>query len=322
MNEHSIVVVDPLPLFKETIERVPELRDLSITYFDDSAKDANETVSRCSNADIVITDVVTNFRSDVLSQLSQLTTLITSSIGTNHIDLEYCSSHDIDVINFPGFCAPAVAEAAFGYMLSHLRCLTDAQQNFATNHFDTQQFFGTELRNKTLGVVGAGDIGRHLLHIGQGFGMNLLCTTAHPSAERASQLKIKSFVSKGELLSNSDFVVLAIPVTRETENYISQEELSLMKSSSFLVNVSRYQLIDTEAIARSILNNEIAGFITDVPGPEPFFIDDQNSQIQALFRHAHTFVVPHIAGNTQEANDDLYERMIDVLKGVVTTKDN
>ncbi len=318
MNSISIVSVDPLTHFAEAVAQEPLLQDADIEFSSKSPVDENETIERCKNATIVVTNVTTLFNEKVLSSLPQLRTLITASIGTNHIDLEYCEQHNVTVINFPGFCASAVAEASFGYMLSLIRMISAAENNIAANKFDTQSFWGTELRGKTLGVIGAGDIGKYLMEIGRGFGMNVLCHTAHPSRERAQTLGLEKFTTKEGLLQQSDFVVLAIPVTDETVNYISTEEIALMKNDAYLVNVARHQLVNLDAIAQAINEKTIGGFATDVPGPEPFYLRDQTVDVQRAYSSSRVLVVPHIAANTLESDENLYNRMIVELKSLIS----
>lgn len=313
MNSSEIVVVDPLANFAEIISAVPELSDVAFNLQKKSASSSQELIEICKNYEIIVTDVVSVFDEKVLSNLPKLKTLITASIGTNHIDLEFCRANKIEVVNFPGFCAPAVAEVAFGYMLSLIRNFKPAQDNLLSGKFDTQSFYGSELRNKTLGIIGAGDIAKSCIPIAKGFGMKILCHTAHPSDDRAKALGIEEFSTKDEVLGESDFVLLAIPATPETENYISKNELSQMKASSYLINVSRYQIVDAEAVAEAINEKTIAGYATDVPGPEPYSLNDQPEQIQKALRSPNVLVVPHIAGSTKEADEDLYSRMVNEL---------
>ena len=319
MNSPAIVVVDPLTHFSEAIAADPELTQFDIIFSDASPTNSDETISRCAHADIVITNVITNFKEPELSQLPRLRTLVTASIGTNHIDLDYCRQHGIEVVRFPGFCAPAVAEMAFGLMLSLIRTLPEAQVHVLENHFDTQAIWGTELRGKVLGVVGAGDIGKRLIRIGKGFEMHVKCHTAHPSQERAQELGIVGFSSKEEVFCDSDFIILAIPATAETENFVSDDEIGMMKKSSYLINVARYQLVDLDAVARALNENLIAGFATDVPGAEPFLIKDAPEQVQIALTKPNVLVVPHIGGNTYEADEDLYSRMVAELKRLIAT---
>ncbi len=317
MNSPAIVVIDPLTHFSEAIAADPELSVLDIIFSDVSPAHTDETISRCAHADIVITNVITNFKEPELSQLPRLRTLVTASIGTNHIDLDYCTQHGIEVVRFPGFCAPAVAEMAFGLMLSLIRTLSDAQKHVLGNQFDTQAFWGTELRGKVLGVVGAGDIGKRLIQIGKGFDMDVRCHTAHPSPERSLELGIATFSSKEEIFRDCEFIVLAIPATAETEHFVSVDEIELMKKSSYLINVARHQLVDLDAVADAINENRIAGFATDVPGAEPFLIKDAPEQVQSALTKPNVLVVPHIGGNTYEADEDLYSRMVAELKRLV-----
>ncbi len=151
--------------------------------------------------------------------------------------------------------------------------------------------------SKTIGVLGTGDIGKRVIQIAHGFGMNVLSVTAHPSPERAKALGVK-FVDLDTLLSESDIVTLHVPLTPETEHMISSRELAKMKPTAILINTARGKIVDENALIDALKKKEIAGAGLDVFEKEPLPLDSP------LLKMDNVLLTPHVAFLSEEALDE------------------
>jgi len=313
----KIIFTDKPVVLEKYVSRIKQMRNADITVYQDYAKDSVELIERGKGAQIVITDAILPYSKEVLSSWPTLEIIITTSVGTDHIDLVYCKKMGIKVINFPGFNARSVAEMAFANLITLLRRIPLAQQHVKSGGWKYEPFEGEELAGKNFGIIGAGNIGQELIKIGQGMGMDIFCNTNHPSPSRAKKLKIGKFYSFDEVLQKADFIALAVPATAETENLIDAKALKKMKNSAYLINVSRYKVVDALALAKALYRKEIAGAALDVIGPEPYNLKDDNLLIQEMVNLPNVILTPHIAWNTKEASERLGERLVEKMIEVI-----
>jgi phosphoglycerate dehydrogenase-like enzyme len=304
-------------IIPQLISQVRTLPNTEVAAYDDYPTDTDQLYLRGKDAKIIVVDIVTQYQQDILSRWDKLETIVTTSVGINHIDTHYCQNHGIQVINFPGFNSRAVAEMAFANLISLLRKVPQADAHTRAGGWDYSIFQGEELKGKILGVIGAGNIGTQLIQIGQGLGMQILCNTKHPNPTRAAKLNIDEFVDFDRLISKADFIILAIPATKETEKIINKTVLKKMKPSAYLINPARPQLIDTLALARAIYTKEIAGAALDVIGQEPFDLRKSDLRIQEMVNSHNVILTPHIAWNTKEALKRLRNRAFEAIKNSV-----
>jgi phosphoglycerate dehydrogenase-like enzyme len=309
----KIVVPDP-PFFSPKLLRaLCHRKGIEFVVYDSLALDAAQLQVRIKDADIIVVDVLSRYNAQSLAECKKLKHLISASIGLNHVDLAYCEQRGIAVHNFAGYNARAVAEMAFANLISLLRHVPRAAQSVRSNLWLTDYFEGEELEGKTLGVIGAGSIGTELVRIGKGFGMRALCYTRHSSDERATQLGIKQFSQLPELLRESDFVVLAIPGSPETDGIINEAALKLMKPTSYLINEGRYSLVDAHALARALYRQKLAGAALDFVGAEPYELYGDDPEIQEMVNRPNVIVTPHIGFNTKEAMQRLSTEVRDLV---------
>lgn len=317
MDKIRIVLPDP-PFFDT--KQLEELRskNVAITIYRDLPLDAPQLQERIKDAHIIVVDLLSTYNEASLKDSKDLRHIVTATVGTNHIDIEYCRSRGIQVHNFKNYNSRAVAEMSFANLVALLRHIPLAVQTVRANLWATDYFVGEELKSKTLGIIGAGNIGKELIDIGKGFGMKVLCNTKNPSPERARALGLDKFSTFKEVLMNSDFVMLAAVTTKETENLINKETLALMRPTSYLINMGRHYLVDAKALAAALYKKQIAGAALDFVGNEPYQLRGDDLDIQEMINRPNVIVTPHIGFNTVEAMNRLASEIRELLEKLLT----
>ena len=224
--------------------------------------------------------------------------------GTNNIDVEECKKHNVCVFYTPEANLTSVAEHVFTLILSLAKNLFKLDKSVREEQFDKFRLTTTDIKDKILGVIGAGPISKEVIKRAKIFDMNILCYTPHP--DKHKDLNVK-FVPLEELLKNSDFVSVNIPLTEETNNFIDSKELSLMKNTSFLINTSRGGVVNEKSLIDTLKNNKIAGAGIDVFEEEP-------THNKELFELENVILTPHVGGVSKEALNRMEEHLItDIL---------
>jgi D-3-phosphoglycerate dehydrogenase len=228
--------------------------------------------------------------------------ITTCGIGTDAIDLVAARELGIVVCNLPGRTAPIVAEHAFALMLAVAK-----RTSFQTSQVKAGRWTGMDnvyLRGKTLGLVGAGPIGKEMARLARAIGMNVLAWTFHPSAGRAAELDIQ-FVPLEELLARADVVSLHVKLTEQTRGLIGARQIGLMKPGALLVNTARGAVVDTPALVAALNSGQLAGAGIDVFDIEPVPPD------HPLLSCQHVVLTPHVADQTPEGMELLNSGVVD-----------
>ncbi len=262
-------------------------------------------------------DIVSVFtHSDILStqKLSlfpKLKLIATRSTGTNHIDMDYCQKHHIEVKNVPYYGAKTVAEFAFGLILNLSRHISQARQDMKFGTIHMENYTGFDLAGKNLGIIGTGSIGKHMIQLAQGFGMKVLAYDPFPNPKYK-----KFYVSWDTLLKKSDIISLHIPSTPKNHHLLNDAAFKQMKKGALIINTARGDIIDTRALYNALITGKIAGAGLDVLENEDILFHDdillkphqQNNQILLdstfnlkLMQHPNVIITPHIAFNTIDA---------------------
>jgi D-3-phosphoglycerate dehydrogenase len=211
--------------------------------------------------------------------------------GYNSVDIEAAGKRGIKVSNTPGVNAPAVADMTLGLMLAIARRIP--QYDAKTRKGGWSRYVGVGLTGKTLGILGLGAIGKEVAVRARGFSMNLMAYDPYFDKDFADRLDIKK-ASIDEIYRDADFITLHVPVLKETEKMINAETLGKMKSSAFLINAARGELVDETALYEALKNNRIAGAALDVFETEPLLESP-------LYELENIVVTPHLAGHTGQA---------------------
>lgn len=259
---------------------------------------------RTKDCEIVITNK-TPLRKELLETLPKLKYIGLLSTGFNIVDWEYCKEKGIPVCNIPSYSTSAVAQLVFALILEHTNAVAIHSNSVHSGEWAASKDFCywktplTELDGKTLGIIGFGKIGKAVAKIAAAFGMKVIASTNHPAP-----FENVEFCGRDELLSKSDFVSIHCPLTPLTEGMVNADFLSKMKPSAFLVNTSRGQVVDENALADALKSGVIAGAGLDVMTVEPPKADNP------LFGLSNCLITPHIAW----AGFETRERLMKIAK--------
>lgn len=236
-------------------------------------------------------------------------------VGVDNIDVEAATERCIQVVNTAGVNNRAVAEHAVGLMLAISKRITKADDAIRNGNWNFRTSgFGKEMGERTLGVVGLGNIGYRVAEIcHSAFGMEILYHDEILKPEAEINLSAKK-VDMEELLSSADYVTLHVPAIPSTHHLINADSINMMKKSAFLINTSRGPVVDTDALCDALLNNQIAGAALDVYEEEPL---PDGSRIVEM---PNTILTPHIASHTEEAMIAMSMVAKDVI-GVINGKE-
>lgn len=291
----KIVCVEPLGIAKEHFEELKkhyESLDCTFNYYMDRKEDPNTLVERMHDAEVV---VISNIRlgAEVFAQCPQLRLLSVAFTGLDHIDLDYCDQHHIQVVNAAGYSTTAVSELAVGLMIDVLRKITELDGTLRQGG-SRGAFVGRELKGKTVGVIGTGAIGTATIRLLKAFGCNVLAynRSRHPEVETLGA----KYVDMPTLLSHSDIVTLHVPLNNETKHMISASHIAMMKPTAILINTARGNVTDINAVATALQNGKLAGAAFDVYEKEPPL--DKN---HPLLSAPNCVCVPHVGFASQEA---------------------
>ena len=297
----KIVAVEPIGISAERAQEIKQ--DLAgkgheFVWYADRKEDAATLVERMKDAEVVIISNIP-LPAEVLSQCPKLQFLNVAFTGLDHIDLEYCQTHNILVKNASGYATEAVAELAIGLMIDVLRKITSLDGSIRQGGV-RGAFLGRELRGKTVGVVGTGAIGTRTVELLKAFGCRLIAWSRTHKPE-VMNLGV-AYVTLEGLMRDSDIISLHVPLTAETKHLISKEMLTLCKPSAILINTARGNVVDMDALAECLRDGKIAGAGIDVYEKEPPLPSDH-----PLLSAPNCVLVPHVGYATREAFDDRIE---------------
>ena len=194
----------------------------------------------------------------------------TRSTGCDHIDLDACARRGVTVTNVSNYGENTVAEHTFALILALSRRLRDSEQAVRTGRFSRERLRGFDLRGKTLGVVGAGRVGLHVIRIGLGFGMHVVAYDAQPHPFYCELLDFH-YVPFEQLMRESHVVTLHVPLNSTTRHMIKRETLALCRLGVLLINTARGGLIDSGAVIEALDTGQVAGVGLDVLEDERVF---------------------------------------------------
>ena len=293
----KIVAVEPIGISAERAQEIKQ--DLAgkgheFVWFSDRKEDSATLVERMKDAEAVIISNIP-LRADVLSQCPKLQFLDVAFTGLDHIDLEYCETHDITVKNASGYATEAVAELAVGLMIDVLRKITFLDGSIRQGGV-RGAFLGRELRGKTVGIVGTGAIGLRTAELLKAFGCKVI---AWSRTHKPEMMNLGcAYVTLEALMRDSDIISLHVPLTAETKHLISKDLLALCKPTAILVNTARGNVVDMEALAECLRDGKIVGAGIDVYEKEPPLPQDH-----PLVQAPNCVLVPHVGYATREAFD-------------------
>jgi D-3-phosphoglycerate dehydrogenase / 2-oxoglutarate reductase len=247
------------------------------------------------SADALIVRSAVQVDADLLEHARKLRVIGRAGVGVDNIDLDAATRKGIAVMNTPGANAIAVAEHALALMLAMARHISRANELMHAGKWEKKSLQGTELRGKTLGIVGLGRIGMEVARRARAFGMEIVAHDPFVSTAVAKEQGIR-LAKLEEVYAAADYLTLHVGLTPQTAGMINADSVKRMKRGVRLVNCARGELVDEAALARAVKQGLVAGAALDVFTDEPL----KNSPLTAV---ENIILTPHIAGSTNEAQE-------------------
>ena len=257
--------------------------------------DANQLSTIAKDYDVIVVRSRTKITKEIIQASAPSVKIIARvGVGLDNIDINEAEANGIHVINSPEAAANAVSELVIGLMLSLARSIPFADIETKKGNWIKKDLTGVELRGKYLGIIGVGNIGRNIGRIGRSLRMNLIGYDIIP-INRDFTREVGMIVADfNTLLESADFVTCHVPLTAETKKMFSADKFSKMKPSAFLINTSRGEVIDENALYEALKNGRIAGAALDVFETEP-------PMNKMLLQLPNVICTPHIGAQTKEA---------------------
>ena len=277
-----------------------------VTVYDDTTE--QQLSERIQGANIIVTKEMP-VSAEMIQKFPESVKLICEAgTGYNNINLEATRKKGITVCNIPSYSTERVAHTAIMMILNLSSAMQVQMKMLACGNHDNftrnLQVPHVEVNGKTLGIIGAGHIGRKVIQIAQALDMNILVYTRTPREDE----KGIHYVSLEELLKNSDYISMHCPLTESTKHMINKESLSLMKPSAFIINTSRGALIDEAALIEALENGTIAGAGLDVQETEP------PEETSPLYTMDQVLLTPHMGWKGLETRQRLVSILADNIK--------
>lgn len=303
--------------------------DLQDTAFTEE-KLTEENVEKFTDAEILSTFIYSTLTKEVLEKMPKLKLIATRSTGFDHIDIEYCKSKNIIVSNVPSYGASTVAEHTFALILALSRKLIPSIERTRKGDFSLEGLTGFELSGKTIGVVGEGNIGSHVVRIAQAFGMKVIVFTHDPQNTPGVD-----YVTFEELLVQADVLTFHIPLTSQTRHTINKGNINSIKKGSLIINTARGGLIETEALLEGLEKGIFAGAGIDVLEEECAIREerelltsdflktcDLKTQLlnHVLLDREDVLITPHNAFNSKESLKEIMQTTLENIQSFLTGK--
>ena len=284
-------------------------RGIEVDFQPDLGKDKDKLAEVIGNYDGLAIRSATKVTEKILAQADKLKVIGRAGIGTDNIDKDAASKKGVIVMNTPFGNMITTAEHAIAMMFAVARQIPEASSSTHAGKWEKSKFMGVELTGKTLGVIGAGNIGGIVCDRARGLKMKVVAYDPFLGEEKAQKMGVEK-VELDELLSRADFITLHVPYTEQTANILSRENLAKTKPSVRIINCARGGLVDEEALAELLKSGHVAGAAFDVFAEEP-------AKENPLFGLPNVVCTPHLGAATTEAQENVAlqvaEQMSDYL---------
>jgi len=298
-----IFVLEKLEMTDEQRRKLENLGD--VEWFDSTTE--KEGKERVKDADVVLIDWINP--NPFLDNMKTKSLLSLSSTGYAWVEIKKAKERSITVTNIPSFSTEAVAEHTLGLVLSVAKKITLGDRNMRSGSKEKANLKGFELKGKTIGIIGLGNIGKRVAEIAKGFGMNVLTYNRHQKNESG----VKD-VSLEDLLRTSDVVSINCPINEDSKNMINSEKLHLMKKEAILVGTT-WNIVQIDALVGALKNGIISGAGLDVS------IEGKDLELpKELLSLDNVVVTPHIAFNTRESDERRFDTCIENIKAFLDGK--
>ena len=253
----------------------------------------------------------TKITADVIKAARRLKVVGRAGIGVDNVDIPAATAAGVIVMNTPFGNSITTAEHAIALMMALARELPAANASTHAGKWEKNRFMGVELYGKTLGLIGAGNIGSIVADRAKGLKMHVVAYDPYLSVERAQELGIEK-VELDDLLGRADFITLHTPLTNETRNIISADAINKMKKGVRVINCARGGLVDEAALKVALDSGHVAGAALDVFTEEP-------AKANLLFGHEKVVATPHLGASTEEAQENVALQVAEQISDYLLT---
>lgn len=278
--------------------------DWEVTFPQGEELNKTELIRMLPEYDVLLAIFHAPIDREILDAGKKLKLISNYGVGYNNIDIKYAREKGITVTNTPKAVNNPTAELAMALMLSAARRVAECNLRIRTEREDmwgTMRNLGFGMENKTLGIIGMGNIGKNVAHKAEAFGMHVIYHNKRTEVPGYRRVDLDT------LLQESDFITLHTPLTSETHHLIGARELSLMKSTAILVNTARGAVIDEKALADVLVHRRIAGAALDVFEDEPHITE-------TLYGLENVILTPHIGTGTIDARIAMGQEALDNIR--------
>ena len=304
-----------------------KLKGNELLFFNDSLSEDN--IKTIEDVDVISVFIGSKVDNKVLKELKKLKAVVTRSTGFDHIDINACKKRKVKILNVPEYGSNTVAEHTFALILALSRRIHKSYERTVRGDFSLDGLKGWDLKNKTLGVIGVGSIGEHVVRIARGFDMKVLAYDVNKNQKLARKLKF-NYVPLRKLLKDSDIVSLHCPYNKKTHNLLNRKNMNLMKENAIIVNTARGALINTRALVEVLSHKKLGGAALDVLEEEGLVKEEaqllskkyEKEDLEKLIENHilltfdNVIITPHNAFNSQEALQRILETTVDNIKNI------
>ena len=301
-----------------------------VLFFKEPLSEA--TAATAKDCDIVSVFIYSAVTEAILAQFTALRAVLTRSTGFEHIDLAACNNRGIVVENVPFYGENTVAEHTFALILALSRNVHESYARGLKGDFSIEGLMGFDLKDKTLGVIGTGHIGLHVIRIAKGFGMHVLAFDTQKSTFLSEVLHFK-YASFEEVLSQSDIITLHVPYNEHTHHLINQDTIKQIKKGALLINTARGGIVENEALVKALDQGILSGAGLDVlEGEETIQEENQclhiecptdqtrRAENQNLLSRDNVVFTPHIGFYSEEALKRILDTTLENIANLAQDK--
>ncbi|MCO4776498.1 MULTISPECIES: phosphoglycerate dehydrogenase [Lentibacter] len=304
----KVLVSDKL---SETAVQIFRDRGIEVDFRPELGKDKDALAAVIGEYDGLAIRSATRVTPTILENAHKLKVIARAGIGTDNIDKDAASKKGVIVMNTPFGNMITTAEHAIAMMFAVARQIPEASASTHAGKWEKSKFMGVELTNKTLGVIGAGNIGGIVCDRARGLKMKVVAYDPFLSAEKAEKMQVEK-VELDELLARADFITLHVPFTEQTKNILSRENLAKTKKGVRIINCARGGLVDEEALADALKAGHVAGAAFDVFSQEP-------ATENPLFGLPNVVCTPHLGAATTEAQENVALQVAEQMSNYLLT---
>ncbi|MFN7922389.1 MAG: phosphoglycerate dehydrogenase [Bryobacteraceae bacterium] len=283
----------------------------AVAGWDVVVSNPKEYAPHLADCDALVVRSAVKVNKEVLDKAPKLRVIGRAGVGVDNVDMNAATAAGVLVMNTPGGNAVSVAEHTIAMMLSLARAVPQASASTKSGKWEKKKFLGNELRGKTLGVVGLGNIGREVVKRAKAFEMTVIGTDPFVNSAMAVDMGVE-LVNLDTLYSRADYISLHVGVTPETRGMVNAAAIAKMKDGVRIINCARGELIDQTALTTGLTSGKVAGAGLDVFDPEP------PAAGEALLACENLIASPHIGGSTEEAQEIVGVRIAEQMVQYLT----